>query len=68
VLSQMDNRLLNLATLTIRTHSLVIGAVLLAIPLDVDCSYVDGGSFVVFIIDTTASLAPFDKVWTLFLV
>jgi hypothetical protein len=41
---------------------LVVGSVLLSVPLDVDRSNVDGGSFVVFIIDTTGSLAPFDKV------
>jgi hypothetical protein len=32
---------------------LVVGAVLLTVPLYVDSSYVDGGSFVVLIIDTT---------------
>jgi hypothetical protein len=35
---------------------------LLSVPLDVDRSYVDGSSFVVFIIDTTYSLAPYDGV------
>jgi hypothetical protein len=58
----MDNLLLDLTTLTVRAYSLVVGAVLLTVPLDVDDSYVDGGSFVVFIIDTTHTLAPFEVV------
>jgi hypothetical protein len=62
MLSQMDNHLLDLPFLTIGAHSLVVGAVLLSVSLDVDCSYVDGGSFVVLIIDTTYSLAPYDGV------
>jgi hypothetical protein len=51
----MDNLLLDLATFTIRAHSLVVGAVLLSIPADIDGPYVDGGSCVVLIIDTTHS-------------
>ena len=49
----MDNLLLDLAALTVGAHSLVVGSVLLSVPLDVDCSYIDGGSCVVFIVDTT---------------
>src|SRR5215213_3610094 len=51
----MDNLLLDLPFLTLRAHSLVVGAVLLSIPADIDGPYVDGGSFVVFIVDTTHS-------------
>ena len=52
--SQMDNLLLDLALLTVGTHRLVVGAVLITIPLNLDRSYVDGVSFVVvFIFDTT---------------
>ena len=54
----MDNLLLDLATFTIRAHGLVVGAVLLAFPLYLDRSYVDGLSpFVVFIFDTTGSIS-----------
>jgi hypothetical protein len=49
----MDNLLLYLALLTVGPYGLVVGAVLLTIPLYVDRSYVDGGSSVVLIIDTT---------------
>jgi hypothetical protein len=49
----MDNLLLYLALLAVGAHSLVVGAVLLTVPLNVDRSYVDGSSCVVFIIDTT---------------
>ena len=45
--------MLDLATFTVGTHSLVVGSVLLTVPLNLDGSYVDGGSFVVFIFDTT---------------
>ena len=62
MLSQVNNLLLDLPILTVRAHGLVVGAVLLSVPLDVDSSYVDGSSFVVFIIDTTYSLAPYDGV------
>ena len=48
----MHYLLLDLATFTIRAHCLIVGAVLLTVPLDVDGSYVDGGPFVVFVIDT----------------
>jgi hypothetical protein len=41
VLSQVNYLLFYLSALTIRAHSLVVGAVLLTVPLDVDCSYVD---------------------------
>jgi hypothetical protein len=58
----MDNLLFHLTLRTVGAHGLVVGAVLLSVPLDVDRSYVDGGSFVVFIIDTTYSLAPYDGV------
>src|SRR5829696_4898240 len=51
----MDNFLLHLALLTIRAYSLVVGAVLFTIPLNLDRSYVDDSSCVVFIIDTTHS-------------
>ena len=51
----MHYLLLDLALLTIGAHGLVVGAVLLTGPLNFDGSYVDGGSFVVFIIDTTCS-------------
>ena len=49
----MHYLLLHLPLLTVGTHGLIVGAVLLTTPLNVDGSYVDGGSFVVFIIDTT---------------
>jgi hypothetical protein len=52
----MDNLLLDLALLTVGAHGLVVGAVLLSVPLNLDSSYVDGSSCVVFIIDTTNSL------------
>ena len=52
MLSQVNYLLLDRAAFTVGAHSLVIGAVLLSVPLDVDGSYVDGGPFVVFIIDT----------------
>jgi hypothetical protein len=51
----MDNLLLDLALLTVGAHRLIVGAVPLSAPIDVDGSYVDGGSIVVFIIDTTYS-------------
>src|SRR5215211_961158 len=54
----MDYLLLYLAAFTVRAHSLVVGAVLLTVSLYVDCSYVDGDSFVVFIIDTTNRVPP----------
>jgi hypothetical protein len=54
--------LLHLSLLTVGAHGLVVGAVLLTVLLNVDSSYIDGGSFVVFIIDTTYSLAPYDGV------
>ena len=53
----MDNLLLYLALFPVGTDSLVVRAVLLTVPIDVDGSYVDGGSYVVFIIDTTKSFA-----------
>jgi hypothetical protein len=53
MLPEMDNLLLHLALLTVGAHSLVVGAVLFTVPLYVDRSYVDGSSYVVFIIDTT---------------
>jgi hypothetical protein len=49
----MDDLLPDLALLTIGAHGLIVGAVLLSVPLYVDCSYIDGSFFVVFIIDTT---------------
>ena len=50
----MDNILLDLALLTIGAHSLVVRAVLLTVPLNLDRSYVDvHSSCVVFIFDTT---------------
>jgi hypothetical protein len=55
----MDYFLLDLAALTVGTDSLIVGAVLLSVSLNVDRSYVDGSSFVVFIIDTTSSLSSF---------
>ena len=58
----MDNLLLDLSAFTVGPHSLVVGAVLLTVPLDVDGSYVDGGSFVVFIIDTTI-VNPIRRGW-----
>jgi hypothetical protein len=39
----MDNLLLDLALLTVRAYSSIVGAVLLTIPLEVDRSYVNGG-------------------------
>jgi len=36
--------LLDLPVLSVGAHCLVVGAVLLSVPLDVDSSYVDGGS------------------------
>jgi hypothetical protein len=56
----MHNLLLDLPTFTVGAHRLVVGAVLLTVPLYLDRSYVDGGSFVVFIIDTTYTIAPSD--------
>ena len=53
MLSEMDNLLLYSSALTVGAHGLVVGAVLLTVPLDVDGSYVDGTSFVVLIVDTT---------------
>jgi hypothetical protein len=44
----MDGLLLDLPLLTIGAHCLVVGAVPLSVPLDVD-----GCAFVVFIFDTT---------------
>jgi hypothetical protein len=55
MLSEMDNLLLDLALLTIGTHSLVVGTVPLTVPLYVDRSNVRSVSSVVFIIDTTYS-------------
>jgi hypothetical protein len=49
----MHYLLLHLALLTGGAYSLIVGAVPLTIPLNLDGSYVDGGSFVVFISDTT---------------
>src|SRR5215217_2851771 len=68
----MDNLLLDLPFLTLRAHSLVVGAVLLSIPADIDGPYVDGGSCVVLIINTTHSAhsgnahhtAQFYRYWT----
>ena len=54
----MDNLLLHLALLTVGTHGLIIGAVLLTVPVYLDRPYVDVGPFfVVLIIDTTYSLS-----------
>ena len=58
----MHYLLLHLPLLTVGTYGLVVGAVLLTVPLDVDGSYVDGGSFVVFIIDTTI-VNPIRRGW-----
>jgi hypothetical protein len=55
MLSEMDNLLLHFTLLTVGTNSLIVGTVLLSVPLDVDRSYVDGSSYVVFIFDTTNS-------------
>jgi len=53
----MHYLLLDLATFTIRAYSLVVGAVLLTVPLNLDRSYVDADLlFVVFIFDTTSVL------------
>lgn len=57
MLTEMHNVLLHLALLTVRAHSLVVGTVLFPVPLYVHRSYVDDGSFVVFIVDTTRSLS-----------
>jgi hypothetical protein len=43
MLSQVNYLLLDLPLLPVGAHSLVVGAVLLSVPLDVDRSYVDGG-------------------------
>jgi hypothetical protein len=48
MLLKMDDLLLDLPLLTIGAHCLVVGAVPLSVPLDVD-----GCAFVVFIFDTT---------------
>jgi hypothetical protein len=40
----MDNLLLHLALLTVGTHGLIIGAVLLSVPVYLDRPYVDVGS------------------------
>jgi len=53
----MHHILLDLATLTVGTYRLVVGAVLLTVPVYLDRSYVDGSSCVVLIIDTTHSLS-----------
>ena len=53
----MHHILLDLATLTVGTYRLVVGAVLLTVPVYLDRSYVDGSSCVVLIIDTTYSLS-----------
>jgi hypothetical protein len=55
MLSEMDNLLLDLALLTVRAYSLIVGAVLLTVPLYVDRSNVRSVFPVVFIIDTTLS-------------
>jgi hypothetical protein len=55
----MDNLLLDLAAFTVGTHGLKVRAVLLSFSFDVDRSYVDGGSFVVSIINTTWELIIF---------
>ncbi len=49
----MDNLLLDLAAFTVGAYSLVVGAVLFTVPLNIDSSYVDDDSSVVFIFDTT---------------
>jgi hypothetical protein len=51
----MHYLLLNLALLTIRANCLIVRSVLLTVPLNLDGSYVDGDSCVVFIIDTTTT-------------
>jgi hypothetical protein len=51
----MDHLLLDLALLTVGAYDLVVSTVLFSVPLDVDRSYVDGGTCVVLIIDTTHS-------------
>ena len=51
----MDYLLLDLALLTVGAYDLVVSTVLFSVPLDVDRSYVDGGTCVVLIIDTTYS-------------
>src|SRR5215216_3974963 len=63
----MDYLLLNLPLLTVGAYSLVVDAVLFTIPRDVDSSYEDDGSCVVFIFDTTHSLVPFGVVCNSFL-
>jgi hypothetical protein len=50
----MNNLLLNLAAFAVGAHGLIVGAVLLTVPLNFDGSYVDDGSLVVFIFDTTS--------------
>jgi hypothetical protein len=60
VLSEVNYLLLYLAalTFTVGAPGLVVGAVLLAFPLYLDRSYVDGLTpFVVSIFDTTGSLS-----------
>ncbi len=57
MLPEMHNVLLDLALLTVGAYSLVVAAVLLSVPLDVDRSNVRSISPVVFIIDTTHSLS-----------
>ncbi len=52
----MDNLLLDLPLLTVGAHGLVVGSVLLTVPLNLDSSYVDGGPFVVLILNTTHSI------------
>ena len=49
----MYNLLLYLATFAVRTDSLIEGTILVSISLNLDFSYVDAASFVVFIFDTT---------------
>jgi hypothetical protein len=44
MLSQVNYLLLDLPFLTVGAHGLVVGPVLLSVPLNLDGSYVDGGS------------------------
>ena len=51
----MNHLLLDLPLLTVGANCLIVRSVLLTVPLNRDGSYVDGGSCVVFIIDTTTT-------------
>lgn len=67
MLSKMDNLLPDLATFTVGANGLVVGAVLFSVPLNLDRSYVDGGSScVVSILILQTLIIPFGASTLLF--